>query len=202
MSWNVRGANDLDKRKIIKAFLKTQKVDVVCLQETKLKEITRGVIQSLGVGRFLDWTTINVEGASRGIVIFWDSRVLQLIGKEEGHFSVSCRFKNYEDNFQWVFTGVYGPIGDGSSVLLWEKLGAIRGLWDNPCCIGGDFNVIELPRERNREARISSDMRNFSQVIDDLELKDFPLGGGCFPWRAVLNNQREAKLDRFLATED
>ena len=107
MSWNVRGANDSDKRKIIKVFLKTQRVDVVCLQETKLKETSRGVIRSLGVGRFLDWARINAVGASGGIVILWDSRVLQLIGKEEGHFSVSCRLKNYEDNFRWVFTGVY-----------------------------------------------------------------------------------------------
>ena len=107
LSWNVRGANDSDKRKIIKVFLKTQRVDVVCLQETKLKETSRGVIRSLGVGRFLDWARINAVGASGGIVILWDSRVLQLIGKEEGHFSVSCRLKNYEDNFRWVFTGVY-----------------------------------------------------------------------------------------------
>ena len=53
----------------------------------------------MGVGRFLDWATINAIRASGGIVILWDSRVLQLIGKEEGHFSVYCRFKNYEDNF-------------------------------------------------------------------------------------------------------
>ena len=39
-------------------------------------------------------------------------------------------------------------------------------------------------------------------MIDDLELKDFPLSGGRFTWRGGLNNQREAKLDRFLATKD
>ena len=30
LSWNVRGANDKDKRKVIKAFLKSNKVDLVC----------------------------------------------------------------------------------------------------------------------------------------------------------------------------
>ena len=54
LSWNVRGANDPEKRKIIKAFLKSQRVDVVFLQETKLKDISRGMIRHLGVGRFLD----------------------------------------------------------------------------------------------------------------------------------------------------
>ena len=87
---------------------------------------------NVGVGRFLDWARINVVGASGGIVIFWDSRGLQLIGKEGGHFSVACRFKIHEDNFQLAFTGIYGPTDGGSRVLLWEELGAIRGIWDDP----------------------------------------------------------------------
>ena len=31
ISWNVRGANNAEKRKFIKVFLKTQKVDLVCI---------------------------------------------------------------------------------------------------------------------------------------------------------------------------
>ena len=37
LSWNVRGVNDRDKRKIIKLVIKSQRVDVVYLQETKIK---------------------------------------------------------------------------------------------------------------------------------------------------------------------
>ena len=45
-------------------------------------------------------------------------------------------------------------------------------------------------------------MRRFSQVIDELELKDLPLQGGSFTWRGGLNNQRIARLDRFLVIDD
>ena len=31
VSWNVRGVNDREKRKLIKDVIKTQKVDLVCL---------------------------------------------------------------------------------------------------------------------------------------------------------------------------
>ena len=55
LSWNVRGANEVAKRKVIKAFIKMKRVDVVCLQETKFKEVSNGLIRSLGVGRCLDW---------------------------------------------------------------------------------------------------------------------------------------------------
>ena len=36
LSWNVRGVNDPDERKVIKNFLRTHRVDLVCLQETKV----------------------------------------------------------------------------------------------------------------------------------------------------------------------
>ena len=37
LSWNVRGTNDREKRKLIKDVIKSQKVDLVCLQETKIQ---------------------------------------------------------------------------------------------------------------------------------------------------------------------
>ena len=49
--WNVRRAKDRNKRKLIKDVIKTQKVDLVCLQETKIQEMTSGIVRSLGVGR-------------------------------------------------------------------------------------------------------------------------------------------------------
>ena len=55
ISWNIRGANDRDKRKVIKALIRSQKADLVCLQETKIQDISRGIVHSLGVGRFLGW---------------------------------------------------------------------------------------------------------------------------------------------------
>ena len=54
------------------------------------------------------------------------------------------------------------------------ELGAIRGLWEDPWCIGGDFNIICFPSERNRLARLNRSIRRFSEVIDDLELVDLP----------------------------
>ena len=44
------GANEVAKRKVIKAFIKMKRVDVVGLQETKFKEVSNGLIRSLGVG--------------------------------------------------------------------------------------------------------------------------------------------------------
>ena len=77
--WNVIGANNKEKRKIIIAFLRSQRADVVCLQETKLKKTNWEVAQSLGVGRYLGWGAVNALGASGGIVVLWGTRVLRLV---------------------------------------------------------------------------------------------------------------------------
>ena len=59
--------------------------------------MTTGLVRSLGVGRNLEWRAVNSRGATRGILVFWDNRLVELVGWEEGVFSISCRFKNCVD---------------------------------------------------------------------------------------------------------
>ena len=54
LSWNVRGVNDPDKSKVIKNFIRTHRVDLVHLQETKVQEMNNDMVHSLGVGHFLN----------------------------------------------------------------------------------------------------------------------------------------------------
>ena len=202
LSWNVRGANDRDKRKIIKSVIKSQRVDVVCLQETKIKEMTIGIVRSLGVGRHLDLSVVNSRGATGGILVFWDNRVFELVDLEEGEYSISFRFKNCVDGVVWVFTSVYGPVYSTDREDFWDEFGSIRGLWSDPWCVGGDFNMIRFPEEYGRGGGLSASMRRFSEVVEDLELRDFPLQGGPFTWRGGLNIQSHSRLDRFLVIDN
>ena len=88
----------------------------------------RRLIRSLAPSRFVDWVASCPEGASGGIVIVWDTRAVQLVGHEESSHTLSCRFRNYGDDFFLVFIGIYGPIKSELSEDLWEDLGAIRGV--------------------------------------------------------------------------
>ena len=128
LSWNVRGANDPDKRKVIKNFLIRYRADVVCLQETKIQEMSNILARSLGVGRQLNWKVMNAEGSAGGIVVFWNNSSISLMDSVVGSFSVSCLFRMPEDGFQWAFTGVYGPVENSDREAFWEELGSIKGL--------------------------------------------------------------------------
>ncbi|RVX07688.1 hypothetical protein CK203_021942 [Vitis vinifera] len=121
--------------------------------QLKLNEALCSVVE--WVGRCLEWGVVNSKGAAGGVVVFWDNRVLQLLELEEGNFSVVER--------------------EG----FWSELGAIRGLWSDPCCVADDFNMIRFPSECSRGGCLSSTMIRFSEVIEDLELRDLPLQGGA-----------------------
>ena len=79
LSWNVRGANESSKRKIIKNYVRDQRVDLICIQETKIQAMSEGIVRSLGTGRFIDWRALNAEGATGGILICWDKRALDIM---------------------------------------------------------------------------------------------------------------------------
>ncbi|RVW95136.1 putative ribonuclease H protein [Vitis vinifera] len=153
-----------------------------------------------GVGRFLDWRTLEAAGAAGGVLICWDKRSLEMLEWEEGQFSISYKFRTVENGVVWVFTGVYGPFTKEDRECLWDEFGAIRGLWGEPWCVGGDFNIILSQGERSRQGRVTSAMRRFAQVMDELELIDLPLQGGSFTWSGGLHNQAWARLDRFMVS--
>ena len=121
---------------------------------------------------------MNAKRAASGVVVIWDNKVLDVVGMEVGLLSISCRFKNCEDGFLWTFTGVYEPTLKRYREFFWEELRVIRGLQTDSWCNGGDFNVIRFPSERSREGRMSTSMRRFSEVIDELTLRDLLRQGG------------------------
>ena len=123
LSWNVRGANDCSKRKVIKTFIRNQRVDLICIQETKIQAMSDSIARSIGSGRFLDWKAVNAEGASGGILICSDRRSLDILDWEEGQFTLSCRFRNVENGVIWIFTGVYDPFSKVERDALWEEVG-------------------------------------------------------------------------------
>ena len=105
LCWNVRGLNDSEKRKLIKGVVRNQKPDLVCLLETKVKEMSQQMVNSVGIGRFLNWASVDARGAAGGLLLLWDNRVLENLEVESGGYSISIRFRNCVDGFTWIFLG-------------------------------------------------------------------------------------------------
>ncbi len=78
ISWNVRGLNSKEKRAQIKNALKLWNWEIIYFQEMKMDHIGRVVIRSLWGNCFADWAYQESEGASGGILIMWDRRVVEV----------------------------------------------------------------------------------------------------------------------------
>ena len=195
LSWNVRGLHERDKRLQVKNLIRMWQADIICIQETKMKLITRGFVRSLWGCYHVDWVYLGSLGALGGILVLWDSRVVENLEEAVGHYSVSCKFKNVGDNFEWAFTSVYGPNVDREHRLLWEELLGLHSWWNVPWCLLGDFNVVCFPTEQLGTINFTQAMHDFLDFISVHGLLDIPMARGRYTWS---NSISRSKIDRFL----
>ena len=78
------------------------KADATCLQETKMAEINHRVIQTLWGSQHVDWTSLGLNGAAGGILLMWDKRVVEKVEEAAGYYSMSCKFRNVINQFDWI----------------------------------------------------------------------------------------------------
>ena len=128
----------------------------------------------------------------------WDKRVVEKVDEVAGYYSLSCKFKNVLDQFEWSFSGVYGPNLDRERGHLWEELAGLLSWWDAPCCIGGDFNVVRFPSEKSGLVSFNSAMHEFNDFISERGLLDIPLESGLFTWSDNRDVPAMSRIDRFL----
>ena len=201
ISWHVRGLNVRDKRLQVRHMLKLWNADIVCLQETKLDFIDRGVVRSLWGVNHVDWLYLGSEGASGGILLMWDHRVVERIDSVVGYYSISCRFQNVLDQQDWAFSGVYGPNINSERIIMWEELADVASWWGVPWVIGGDFNAVRFPSERLGSTRFTPAMYGFSDFISSCGLWDILLERGLFTWSNNRENVAMSRIDRFLYSD-
>ena len=84
----------------------------------------------------------------------------------------------------------------GKNLVLLKACGMIPGAW------GGDFNSIRFPGEMRNGLNLTAEMRRFSEVIEELSLKDLLSSGGQFTWYGGLNSQAASRLDHFLISNE
>jgi len=170
LSWNVRGLNEGDKWLKVINLIRQWKADIICLQETKLDFISIRLVRSLWGCHFVDWCYLASRGASGGILIMWDRRIVEKMDVYVGEFVVAYSFISVADDFSWASAGVYGPNFDSLRSSLWDELAGLSSWWELPWCIGGDFNVTRFPAERSRDIRLNAAIMEFWDFIFEQDL--------------------------------
>ena len=127
ISWNTRGLGSKKKRRVVKDFLRSEKPDVVMIQETKKEECDRRFVGSVWTTRNKDWAALPASGASGGILIIRDAKKLCREEVVLGSFSVSIKFALDGCESLWLST-VYGPNNSALRKDFWVELSDNVGL--------------------------------------------------------------------------
>lgn len=71
--WNVRGLNSKARQDSVRTLVDSEQkqIDIICLQETKMQVVDRGIILSILGGNFSEYVVLPSIGASGGILIAW-----------------------------------------------------------------------------------------------------------------------------------
>jgi exonuclease III len=82
LNWNVRGLNDPAKRNAVREFLDIVRVNIVCLQETKLDVIDDFIVMQCLGPSFDGYVYLPVVKTRGGVLLAWDTSVVSI-----GHVS-------------------------------------------------------------------------------------------------------------------
>eukprot|EP00253_Pinus_taeda_P004660 PITA_04660 len=189
ISWNLRGLNGLGKLRILKNMIKMEKLQIWFLQETKCNSSTLGSILSKA------WpgcqlVAVDASGASGGLVIAWNTRVLTLSDFHASHHFIQATFHILGTNIHGHLSNVYFPQEARNKIALLKIIEALNYNKVHPIwIIGGDFNMITKMEENlgGRNRFLISD--NSVHIGGDITAEILPHSGSDH-WPISLQWQR------------
>lgn len=200
--WNVRGLNSTTRRDAVRLMVDSSRVDVVCLQETKLDVVSRSLILSM-LGNDFDnnFCFLPANGASGGILIAWRNRLGTVGASRIDSHCVSVQFCPDQGAAWWLIC-VYGPQENQDKILFLQELRDIRAQCTGPWVVAGDFNLIYKAEDKNNSNLNRAMMGRFRRWINDMAVSELPLHGRKFTRSSSPTSMSPilVKLDRFFCS--
>ncbi|GMI68779.1 hypothetical protein HRI_000547200 [Hibiscus trionum] len=202
LSWNVRGLGRAEKMRNVSKVLVENSLNVVLLQETKLKEVSWGVKRRLCVSNLDGIEVAPSKGAIGGLVSIWDKKVficeksivqdrlIILVGAIQA-VGLKCGIIN-----------LYTPNDQAERERFFEYVTGLIASLEIPIVMGGDFNTIKEKEEKQGAEPSERAMQVFKYFIQQNDLIDLPLKGGAYTWFRGGSSPTACRLDRFLVSTE
>jgi len=181
ISWNIRGLNGPRKGRILKNMLKQEKPSILFLQETKCNStILERIATKAWLGGLV--TVIDAQGASRGLAILWDARIIQLNNIQDNKNFIQATFHLSSTNAHGLLTNVYFPEDTVQKSQLLNTLSELNSDRPFPLWIsGGDYNMIASKEEKKGgRSNTNNEDSLLKEFINSNWLMDIPTSNGIF----------------------
>ncbi|KAJ8421531.1 hypothetical protein Cgig2_033905 [Carnegiea gigantea] len=178
-AWNVKSLNWPNKQVDVHLFLHDNKVGLVGLLETKVKEVkANSVLQTFS--RDADgWIT---SPKPSRIWVAWKPSCYNVKLVALSDQFIHCHTMRMSTNDQFYITFIYGQNQVHLQYQLWEDLASLQP-GHVPWCIIGDFNAIIYKDDRvGRGDVLASDIKDMRDFMDLCELHKMRNIGPYFSW--------------------
>ncbi|KAL8473622.1 hypothetical protein ACS0TY_030457 [Phlomoides rotata] len=149
MSFNVRGLGNKIKRNGIKQMIYQNRIDMCCIQESKIEKMEENIGREMWFDREFDWAWREVEGRAGGIISIWNRKVFSKISvwHIKGMLVVNGIWR--EDNAKVMIINVYAPCTVMEKEQLWDAIKIVLEQNEEVrTCVLWDFNSIREENER------------------------------------------------------
>jgi exonuclease III len=180
--WNVRGLGQQRKRDDVRAAIDLALPSVLCLQETKLADISSFLASSFVPPSLRTFVFKPSVGSSGGIITAWDDRLLELTHHSIDDFAVTTTFSLRSDDLLFTIVNVYGPCDHTLKAQFLSSLEQIFPSLAGPVAFMGDFNLLRAPRDKSNNNFNTAEAASFNDFINGLGLLEISLLDRQFTW--------------------
>jgi len=204
LSWNVKGLGGADKKKEVSNLVREKKPFILCIQETKLPVFDAFVCKSIWGDGNVDYSYQPSMGASRGIVMLWDLREVEVWSTVSLDHVLAVAGCFVQSGELFVVFNVFAPCDSSRQQALCNVLSSrLEALADQNVCVCGDFNAIRCVEERRSLSSVfnQAGTDNFNSFIANNFLVDLPLRGRTYTWYRG-DGRSMSHIDHFLLSEN
>jgi len=200
--WNCNGFADCKKYRFLSDLTKEKNLDFIALSETGRANFPQSTLNNICAGRDFIWHCMAPRGRSGGMILGIHLLTFDIGEIEEGELFIRFKVRHREDDFKFNLISVYGPAQQEYKSHFLSEIVRVCSKEALPIVIGGDFNIIRRPDEKNNDNYNDRWLFMFNAVIDSLNLREIEMTGRKFTWANHLQNQTFEKLDRVLVCTD
>jgi exonuclease III len=114
--------------------------------------------------------------------------------------SMTCGIRIWEKN--WSILNVYGAPHDEGKDKFPPELATFCSRIRVPYIVGGDFNIVRFPSDKNRNFHPNGYTDTLNAVIHVNELRELDISRGKFTWSNNQVNSTLEKLDMLLMSRN
>ena len=149
--WNSRGLRDLAKAGFLFVTSNEHNLDFITLLETHRKGYSDEDLNTFCGGREYFWHWSPPKGRLGGILLGVNLCTFYLLDVWTGEFTLKMHLKNKCDGFRWVLIVVYGAAQPEQKDRFLAEFVSASSNKNISIMVGGDFNIIKNPLEKNND---------------------------------------------------